>query len=86
MLLFGGIISIFILIYEYCCDPPKPKDLFHVRGISKFEYELKCLIYDLHGDLKADAEKVNFKSIKIQVFFIHNILVYVLEDNYFFRF
>ena len=70
MLLFGGIISIFILIYEYCCDPPKPKDLFHVRGISKFEYELKCLIYDLHGDLKADAEKVNFKfkSIKIQFF------------------
>ena len=63
MLIFGGIISIFILIYEYCCHPLKPKDLFHVKGISKFEYELKRLIYDLHGDLKADAEKVKKNQI-----------------------
>ena len=61
MLIFGGILSILILIYEYCCNPPKQKDMFHVKGISKFEYELRRLIHDLSGDLKADAEKVNFK-------------------------
>ena len=61
MLIFGGFLSILILIYEYCCNPPKQKDMFHVKGISKFEYELRRLIHDLSGDLKADAEKVNFK-------------------------
>ena len=61
MLIFGGILSILILIYEYCCNPPKQKDMFHVKGISEIEYELRKLNHELSGDLKADAEKVNFK-------------------------
>ena len=61
MLIFGGILSILILIYEYCCNPPKQKDMFHVKGISEIESDLRKLIHDLSGDLKADAEKVNFK-------------------------
>ena len=61
MLIFGGFLSILILIYEYCCNPPKQKDMFHVKGISEIENELQKLIHELSGDLKADAEKVNFK-------------------------
>ena len=53
--------------------------MFHVKGISKFEYELRRLIHDLSGDLKADAEKVNFKyqyeGIKL---IIRNIIFQIL--------
>ena len=84
MLIFGGFLSILILIYEYCCNPPKQNDLFHVKRISKFEYELRKLIHDFHGDLKADEEKVNFKYESTQSGSLkkHIIIIQVGQGNY----
>ena len=84
MLIFGGFLSILILIYEYCCNPPKQNDLFHVKGISKFEYELRKLIHDFHEDLKADDEKENFKYESTQSGSLkkHIIIIQVGQGNY----
>ena len=84
MLIFGGFLSILILIYEYCCNPPKEKDIYHVKRISKFEYELRKLIHDFHGDLKADEEKVNFKYESTQSGSLkkHIIIIQVGQGNY----
>ena len=85
MLIFGGFLSILILIYECCCNRPKQKDTkFHVKRISKFEYELRKLIHDFHGDLKADEEKVNFKYESTQSGSLkkHIIIIQVGQGNY----